>query len=81
MSQPNATEPTGSTLANGVIDKDTSSPLDEIRSEKTDDISGVTGDVSQEDFNAMQAQRSLQLDEEEESARSRLALHGATEAS
>ena len=41
----------------------------------------VTGDVSQEDFNAMQAQRSLQLDEEEESARSRLALHGATEAS
>jgi len=39
MSQPNATEPTGSTLANGVIDKDTSSPLDEIRSEKTDDIS------------------------------------------
>ena len=41
MSQPNATEPTGSTLANGVIDKDTSSPLDEIRSEKTDDISGT----------------------------------------
>ena len=41
----------------------------------------VTGDVSQEDFNAMQAQRSLQLDEEEESVRSRLALQGITEAS
>ena len=41
MSQPNATEPTGCTLANGVIDKDISSPLDEIRSEKTDDISGT----------------------------------------
>ncbi|ONM57638.1 DNA-binding bromodomain-containing protein [Zea mays] len=38
MSQPNATEPTGCPLTNGVIDKDISSPLDEIRSEKTDDI-------------------------------------------
>jgi hypothetical protein len=41
MSQPNATEPTGCTLANGIIDKDISSPPDEIRSEKTDDISGT----------------------------------------
>lgn len=41
----------------------------------------VTGDVSQEDFNAMQAQRSLQLDEEDESVRSRLALQGITETS
>jgi bromodomain-containing protein 9 len=41
MSQPNATEPTGCPLTNGVIDKDISSPLDEIRSEKTDDILGT----------------------------------------
>nr|CAB3454432.1 unnamed protein product [Digitaria exilis] len=39
MSQANATEPAGSSVANGVLDKDISSPLDEIRSEKTDDIS------------------------------------------
>ncbi|ONM23972.1 DNA-binding bromodomain-containing protein [Zea mays] len=38
MPQPNNSEPTGCTVANGVIDKDISSPLDEIRSEKTDDI-------------------------------------------
>jgi amidophosphoribosyltransferase len=42
----------------------------------------VTGDVSQEDFDAMQVQRSLQLDEEEEvGVRSRLALQGIAEAS
>jgi amidophosphoribosyltransferase len=41
----------------------------------------VTGDVSQEDFNAMQVQRSLQLDEEEDGVRSRLALQGIAEAS
>jgi hypothetical protein len=41
----------------------------------------VTGDVSQEDFDAMQVQRSLQLDEEEDGVRSRLALQGIAEAS
>lgn len=41
MPQPNNSEPTGCTVANGVIDKDISSPLDEIRSEKTDDILGT----------------------------------------
>ena len=42
----------------------------------------VTGDVSQEDFDAMQVQRSLQLDEEDEvGVRSRLALQGIAEAS
>jgi hypothetical protein len=38
MSQANTTEPAGCTVANGFLDKDISSPLDEIRSEKTDDI-------------------------------------------
>ncbi|KAJ1291067.1 hypothetical protein BS78_02G291300 [Paspalum vaginatum] len=40
MSQANATEPADCTLANGPVDKEISSPLDEIRSEKTDDILG-----------------------------------------
>uniref|UniRef100_A0A0A9CF06 Uncharacterized protein n=1 Tax=Arundo donax TaxID=35708 RepID=A0A0A9CF06_ARUDO len=39
MSQANATEPVGCTVGNGFLDKDTSSPLDEIRSDKADDIS------------------------------------------
>uniref|UniRef100_A0A0A9A9X1 DNA-binding bromodomain-containing protein n=1 Tax=Arundo donax TaxID=35708 RepID=A0A0A9A9X1_ARUDO len=39
MSQAHATEPVGCTIANGFLDKDTSSPHDEIRSEKADDIS------------------------------------------
>ncbi|CAL5072517.1 unnamed protein product [Urochloa decumbens] len=38
MSQANATEPAGGTVSNGFLDKDISSPFDEIRSEKTDDI-------------------------------------------
>jgi hypothetical protein len=41
MSQANASEPAGCTVANGFLDKDISSPLDEIRSEKTDDIFGT----------------------------------------
>jgi len=41
MSQANTTEPADCTVANGFLDKDTSSPLDEIRSEKTDDIFGT----------------------------------------
>ena len=41
MSQANTTEPAGCTVANGFLDKDTSSPLDEIRSEKTGDIFGT----------------------------------------
>jgi bromodomain-containing protein 9 len=41
MSQSHATEPAGCTTANGVLDKDNSSPLDEIKSEKTDDIPGT----------------------------------------
>ena len=41
MSQANTTEPADCTVANGFLDKDTSSPLDEIRSEKTGDIFGT----------------------------------------
>ncbi|MBA4176850.1 MAG: amidophosphoribosyltransferase [Leptothrix sp. (in: Bacteria)] len=37
----------------------------------------ITGDVSAEDFAAMQAQRRLQFDEEDENHRSRLALQGS----
>ena len=39
----------------------------------------ITGDVSAGDFAAMEAQRKLQFDEEEENNRSRLALQSATE--
>jgi amidophosphoribosyltransferase len=39
----------------------------------------ITGDVSAADFDAMAAQRSLPLDEEEADARSRLALQGISE--
>ncbi|CAN6218958.1 unnamed protein product [Urochloa humidicola] len=38
MSQADVTEPAGGTVANGFLDKDISSPLDETRSEKTDDV-------------------------------------------
>uniref|UniRef100_A0A0D9WZD2 Bromo domain-containing protein n=1 Tax=Leersia perrieri TaxID=77586 RepID=A0A0D9WZD2_9ORYZ len=45
ISQANAAEPIGCTTANGFVDKDISSPLDEIRSEKTDDISARESSV------------------------------------
>jgi bromodomain-containing protein 9 len=41
MSQSHATEPARCTITNAVLDKDISTPLDEIKSEKTDDISGT----------------------------------------
>jgi len=39
----------------------------------------ITGDISDSDFQALQAQRRLQFDEDEENNRSRLALQSATE--
>uniref|UniRef100_J3ML98 Bromo domain-containing protein n=2 Tax=Oryza brachyantha TaxID=4533 RepID=J3ML98_ORYBR len=45
MSQANAAEPLGCMATNGFMDKDISSPLDEIRSEKTDDISARESSV------------------------------------
>ena len=39
----------------------------------------ITGDVTAEDFAAMQAQRRLQFDEEEQDSRSRLALQSDEE--
>jgi bromodomain-containing protein 9 len=41
MSQSHVTELAGCTIANAVLDKDISTSLDEIKSEKTDDISGT----------------------------------------
>ncbi|KAF2923021.1 uncharacterized protein [Oryza sativa Japonica Group] len=45
MSQANAVEPQDCIAANGFMDKDISSPLDEIRSEKPDDISARESSV------------------------------------
>ena len=41
----------------------------------------ITGDVSDDDFAALEAQRRLQFDEEESDERGRLALQGADEKS
>ncbi|XP_062190640.1 uncharacterized protein LOC133893596 [Phragmites australis] len=69
MSQANATEPVGCTVANEFLDKDITSPLDEIRSEKTDDIlakpsykSVVVDETRRNTYDIYKEQPSLECD-------------------
>ncbi|XP_062187380.1 uncharacterized protein LOC133890820 isoform X2 [Phragmites australis] len=69
MSQDNTNEPAGCTVANGFLDKDISSPLDEIRSEKTDDISAkpsyksiVVDETRRKTYDTSEEQPSLESD-------------------
>ncbi|CAM0906029.1 unnamed protein product [Alopecurus aequalis] len=56
VSQANDAEPPECTLANGCSDKDISSPVDEVRSEKTDDVSA-------RDYSAKISLKSFVVDE------------------
>jgi len=56
VSQANDAEPPECTLANGCSDKDVSSPVDELRSEKTDDVSA-------RDYSAKISLKSFVVDE------------------
>ncbi|KAM0874162.1 hypothetical protein ACQ4PT_037636 [Festuca glaucescens] len=69
VSQANGAEPPECALANGSSDKDISSPVDEVRSEKTDDVSAkislksfVVDETRRKTYHALEDQRSSDSD-------------------